>query len=409
MKVLIVHDRAEVGEEIRSIILDLCPMSTPELVLDSASARDRLGSTFFDLLVLDLTIPVVHGRGNVGLQAAEGLLEEIVGSATLLAPGSVLGITQDVVALDTIQNNVGPHLMAIIHEDVDGRWRRQLSDRVQYVRDSASARSRSLLTKHELDLLIITALDKELAPYREFFELQDYQSIEGVSEFVFSDKNGTVRRGACYAIGRAGQASAASDTQGLVCQLRPKLAIMTGFCGGVPGKAELGDILFAELAMDWDYGKWKPLESVSRLYARPEPIVIRNSATHRIARRIVDQGVPDPDPLEAGVSRMSNGEIQRPKIDLVPFASGSAVIADEDVLTSIKGLNENIAGVDMESFGFYFACEHAHAAPPQFICIKAVADHCSLEKDDRLHATCAFASAYIARTIATRFWDFNGD
>lgn len=406
MNILIVHDRPEVGEEIRDIVAGICPKGAVEIVDDASSARERLSANFYDLLILDLTIPVVSNREAVGFHVAEGLLEELVESPALLPPGNVVGITRDEDALYNIQNNIGPHLMAIIAEDVDGRWRQQLHDRVRYILNSAGARSRALLTNHGLDLLIITALDQELSPYRDFFEMQDYPSIPGLSEFAFTDRDGNGRRGACFAIGRAGQPSAASETQGLLCNLRPRLAIMSGFCGGVPGKAKLGDILFAELALDWDYGKWKRSEETAKLYPRPEPVVIRNSRTHRIARKLVAEGLPDPGPLNANIALLSKGEIIEPAMRLAPFASGSAVIGDETLLEGIRELNENIGGVDMEAYGFYFACEHAHAAAPEFICIKAVADACGTQKDDRLHAACSFASAHVAKVLATLLWDF---
>ena len=407
MNILIVHDRPEVGDEIREIVAAICPKSSVEGVTDASTARARLSVNFYDLLILDLTIPVVSSKLAVGFHVAEGLLEELVASPVLLPPANVVGITRDEDAFYNIQNNIGPHLMAIISEDVDGRWRQQLRDRVHYVLNSAGARSRALLTNYGLDLLIITALDQELSPYRDFFGMQVCPSIPGVSEFTFTDKDGNARKGACFAIGRAGQSSAASETQGLLCNLRPRLAIMTGFCGGVPGKVDLGDILFAELALDWDYGKWKPSEKTAKLYPRPEPVVIRNSRTHRIARQLVADGLPDPDLLNAKMALLSKGEIIEPAMRLAPFASGSAVIGDETLLVGIRELNENVGGVDMESYGFYFACEHAHAAPPEFICIKAVADACGKEKDDRLHAACSFASAHVANVLATSLWDFS--
>lgn len=406
MNILIVHDRPNAGEEIQKIVFDICPKGAIEVVTDASSARTRLSANFYDLLILDLTIPIVSNKEASGFYVAEGLLEELASSSALLLPANVVGITRDDDALYNIQNNIGPHLMAIIAEDVDGRWRQQLGDRVRYVLNSAGARSRALLTNHGLDLLVITALDKELSPFRDFFELQANPSVPGLSEFAFTDKDGNARRGACFAIGRAGQPSAASETQGLLCILRPRLAIMTGFCGGVPGKAELGDILFAELALDWDYGKWKPSEATSKLYSRPEPVVIRNTRAHRIARQLVADGLPDPEPLNAKMALLSKGEIVEPSIRLVPFASGSAVIGHETLLDEIRTLNENIGGVDMESYGFYFACEHAHAARPDYICIKSVADACGVQKDDRLHAACSFASAHLAKVVATMYWDF---
>lgn len=406
MKVLVVHDRREVSEEIQVILLESCPEAQVKCVDDATSARDALADTYFDLLILDLTIPNVSGRDDGGFAIAQGLLEELGASTRLMTPGGVLGITQDASALDRVQNNIGPHLMAIVSEDADGDWRSHLRDRFTYVRNSISSRANAILTRHDYDVLIFTALDKELSPYRDMFEVRNHVRIPGLGEFIFTDRHGAVRRGACYAIGRAGQPSAASEAQGLLCQLRPKLAIMSGFCGGVPKKAELGDILFAELAIDWDYGKWKPTEAASKLYARPEPIPIRNTKIHRIARDIVERGPANMAEIKGRMLELSNQEITKPTLRLVPFASGSAVIGDTDILSSIKELNESVGGVDMESFGFYFAAQHAHAAKPEFICIKSVADDCGPEKDDRLHKACCYASAAIAKTIITDMWDY---
>jgi nucleoside phosphorylase len=296
--------------------------------------------------------------------------------------------------------------MSVIEENDNDDWKRELSDRVNYVQLSQRARSTAWLTKHDYDLFILTALDKELRPLRSMFELSEIANLPGVSEFIFTDRKGKVRRAACTAIGRAGQPSAASEAQGLMCQLRPRLAAMVGFCGGLPGKANLGDILIAESAIDWDFGKWKPSASAAKLYARPDPISIRGDTSHRIARVLADEGVGRIDGLAEAVFHKSNGEIKTPKIRLVPFASGSAVIADSDVSGGIEGLNESACGVDMESYGFYYACRHSRAAKPDFLCVKAVADDCGSLKDDRLHEACCFASAEILRHIVTQEWEF---
>jgi nucleoside phosphorylase len=405
MDVLVVHDRPEIGNQIVTIVRNICDGVNVIYCEDGSSARSLLAETYFDLLIIDLTLPMLKGGRSAGFVVAEGLLEELFGSDTLMAPGNTLGITQDKSALSTVQNNIGPHLMAIVEQSDLTDWESQLSDRIKYVQYSSNSRNYSALNRYDYDVLIITALDKELHPYKDSFELTPHPLIDGVEVFIFSDGKGMVRRGACFAIGRAGQPSASSETQGLLCQLRPKLAIMTGFCGGVPGKAKLGDILIAESTTDWDYGKWKPGKSASRLYSRPEPIVIRNSKVHRIARSIKSGGVQDDETLRQRVFKLTNGEVDNYEIDLIPFASGSAVIGDEHVVDSIRELNDAIGGVDMESYGFYYACRYSHTAKPEFICIKAVADECGPDKDDRLHEGCSYASAFVAHDIIKK-WVF---
>lgn len=406
MNILVVHDRKIVGDEIIAVINAEGANFGVTFVEDAVSARDAMTASYFDLLILDLTIPNVKDRGEANYQPAEALLEELFSPGHILTPANILGVTREPDALSRINSSIGAHLMAIIAEDDDGHWKSELKDRLSYVAVSQKARNTAWLTKHDYDLLIVTALDKELKPLREIFELREISSLQGVYEFLFNDKHGRPRKGACSAIGRAGQPSAASEAQGLICQLRPKLAIMIGFCGGVPDKADLGDILFGEVAIDWDYGKWKPTASAAKLYARPEPISIRNSRTHHVSRRLVEGGVAAIDGLADKMFVLSKGEIDAPKMTLTPFASGSAVIGDPQVLTSIKALNDNVGGVDMESYGFYYASHYSRAAKPEFLCIKAVADDCGPEKDDRLHEACCYAAAQVARHIVAVEWDF---
>lgn len=407
MRVLVVHDRDDVRSQIKDVILGAVPHAIICEAVDGIRTREKLTGTLYDFAVVDLTIPNVKGRGNVGFSVIEGILEELFAGSPMLVPSNLIGITRDADALDLVNNNIGPHLMAVLREvDGDDDWKKQLGDRTLYAENAIKSKSSALLTRYDYDALIFTALDKELSPYRDLFEISEHPQIPGLGTFFFTDLSGKPRKGACFAIGRAGQPSAASEAQGLICQLRPKLAIMTGFCGGIPKKAEFGDILFAEMALDWDYGKWKPNESVSRLYARPEPISIRNSAIHRIARDIVEHGLKSESRLAAEMAILSNGEILKPSFKLIPFASGSAVIGDHDVLGSVKSLNESVGGVDMESYGFYYACRYPHAAAPEFLCIKAVADDCGIEKDDRLHKVCCFASAFVAKEIMCDQWSY---
>jgi nucleoside phosphorylase len=62
--------------------------------------------------------------------------------------------------------------------------------------------------------------------------------------------------------------------------------------------------------------------------------------------------------------------------------------------------------VDMESYGFYYACLHTSVVRPDFICIKGVADHCNGEKDSKWHAPCSLLSASVTLDILRNHYDF---
>ena len=406
MKILIVHDRKEVAQQIDEAIRGAIPDAIVTIVEDGSSARTRLSDALFDLAIIDLTIPYISGRTRVAYNVAEELLIELFEGDTLIAPGDILGITKDSDALAYVNTAIGPHLMAIIHEDEAGEWKARLIDRVKYTRKSRNSRIRSLLSHHDVDLAILTALDKERAPYDEIFELIKSDNLPDYETFIFEDKDGTIRRGVLKAIGRAGQVSAASEMQALLTQFRPELCIMTGFCGGLSSKVDIGDVLIAESVFDWDFGKWEGEGDEAVFVPRPEPIVFRDKPAHRVARDLVSKPLAAGPVIAEQAKLLSQGRISTLKLRHVPFASGSAVVAHANMLPRIKGLNENISGVDMEAFGFAYVAQHTPVAPPEVLVIKAVADYCDIDKDDKDHEACCLLSARIAEHVALNVWEF---
>lgn len=406
MKILVVHDREDVAKEIHDIVSATIPDANISTVEDGSTARSRLADTLFDLAIIDLTIPYVTGRTKVAYSVAEELLIELFEGDTLIAPGDVLGITKDEEALAVVNTDIGPHLMSIVHEDVDGQWRNRLADRVKYSTKTRNARIRSLLSHHDVDLAILTALDKERAPYEDIFELVKADNLPGFETFIFEDKDGNIRRGVLKSIGRAGQVSASSEMQSLLTQFRPELCIMSGFCGGLSAKVDIGDVLIAESIFDWDFGKWEGKGDKAVFVPRPEPIVFRDKPAHRIARELVARPPADGPMIAEKARILSDGRITGLKLRHIPFASGSAVVAHSSMLPRIKDLNENIGGVDMEAYGFAYAAAHTPVAPPEVLVIKAVADFCDVEKDDKDHEACSLLSARIAEHVALNLWEF---
>ena len=117
-------------------------------------------------------------------------------------------------------------------------------------------------------------------------------------------------------------------------------------------------------------------------YEAPTPIGIDGSSTHRAARALIDGRFNEDAAIVRDVKLRSKGKIDSFAIHLSPAASGSAVVTDETVVKQIRGLNEAIRAVDMESYGFYFACSQTFVVKPHFICMKSVADFCNGEKGD---------------------------
>lgn len=408
MRVLVVHDRGEVRAEIEVLVRDEVGASAQVVTAsDGSAAHEVLAKQIFDLMIIDLTLPLIAGKGQADYATVDRLLQELFATERLNTPGDIVGITVDPLAFASIASNVGPHLMSVIIEDVEGKWRQTLRDKIAYARRATRSRLLSINSQFWYDALVVTALDKEALPYETIFETVPAPTYLGARDFGFRDAAGTVRRGALFAIGKSGQASAASITQSLVSYFRPQVALMTGFCGGIEAKkVKIGDLIVFESSIDWDYGKWEERPKDGSLdpsqeavfVSRPNPIPIVGTPVHLALREIAVHGLAEEQKLLGQFAR-GRGSLAQIGYHVGPVASGSAVVANSQVISRIRGINEGILGVDMESYGFYHACSRTHVRRPSFACIKAVADHSDGSKGDEYHESCSTISAAAAAEL----------
>tara|TARA_R100001369_G_scaffold70024_2_gene97714 strand:+ start:1366 stop:2607 length:1242 start_codon:yes stop_codon:yes gene_type:complete len=406
MEVLIIHDRFEATESIKQVLVD---QEVDESQITSASdirtARSFVRDKSYDLIILDLTVPNVTGRDQPSFAQVETFLREIYEFEDLLAPGDLIGISQEAEALKLMQSGLGLHFMIALTEDLDGNWKSQLGDKIKYSMRSTNSKQLSMARKHGIDVLLVTAMDKEFAPYRTLFGLNDFPLFPGVYSFVFSDKSGTVRNGIAFSVGASGQASAASRTQSLISWFRPRVALMSGYCGGVKGQVQLGDLCFFESTAPWDYGKWSETRDengnlVSEQFSsRPTALTLNDPQLRNAARHLAESSGDMSWQETEAVNQLAPIPSISPRFRLTQAASGSAVVANDTIISQIVGLNDAIRAVDMESFGFYDACLNTFVAKPRFLCLKAVSDFCNGEKGDDYHSVCSYLSAITVRRL----------
>lgn len=411
MRILIIHDRPEMADPLEAIAREALGVAVAvDVAGDVLSARDLLMRSYYDLAVIDLTLPIRRGKGEATLENAEHLLDEIF-DGDAKAPGDVLGISLEANVLESVRTSIGSHLMACLQEDREGHWRDVFRAKLAYLSKARRARQLVFNSSQDVDAVIVTALDKEAAPYAGFLELSDCDEFARAKEFVFRSADGRMRRGILYAIGQSGQAPSGSATQALLSQFRPRVMLMTGFCGGIAARASLGDLIAFRSSHAWDYGKWveekdEEGETKSHLQARPTAINVNDHGLTEVVRDLI-AAAPKHDPLlVAALIGASGGEVSTWRIRQAGAASGSAVVTSLEKLGQIVALDENIWAVDMESYAFYFACRNTPVVTPDFMCIKAVADHCNGEKSSRYHDVCSSISARFALDMITKSYDF---
>ncbi|MDX8500690.1 hypothetical protein RFM99_20000 [Mesorhizobium sp. VK4C] len=407
MKVLVVHDRDEVLTEIAEVLLEAgVDAGDVRTAIDARTARVFLAAEQFDLAVIDLTLSHAQ-RAEPSYEIAEELLLDVFSSSSAFnLPGDLIGITKEAKAFHNIGTSVGAHLMTIVEEDEGDLWKQQLRDRVDYLLKVQGSRQRSLNRHYDFDVAIVTALDKEFSPFHDIFEFYQIDYFLGAYRFGFRDRHDKIRKGVAFSIGRAGQTSAASAVQAILTQFRPSLCLMSGFCGGFEKKTQIGEVLLAESVVDWDFGKWEGKGNEAVFVPRPEPIGIRDKPIHTLARSFLRRRLKKHDDIAGRVSILSEGRINEIKVSLGPIASGSSVVADPIIISRIKSVNENILGVDMESFALYFSAANTPVTKPEFLMVKAVCDYCDRAKDSKDQDACAYLAARVVEDFLLFEYDF---
>jgi nucleoside phosphorylase len=190
---------------------------------------------------------------------------------------------------------------------------------------------------------------------------------------------------------RMGMVSSALTTASLISLLKPRLVVMSGICAGVRGKVNMGDVLFADPAWDFQSGKRVRDGKNTQFSMRPHQI----PTPHKI-RRHMELIRDDKDALTKLTSDFDGDAPGITRVVLGPVASGSSVLADGEVVKEIRAQHQDLIGIEMEISGLYAAAHAASAPQPKFFAARGVCDFADPDKDNThqryaaYHYSCIF-------------------
>lgn len=405
MKILILDDQARRYE---TLIMELITLgiSRDSIIISGCStkAASILQDTYFDLLILDLLLPL-WPESEPDLRNSLDLLFEIHNSEKLHRPGRIIGITADNEIANQNRDQFSDYAWTIInYSEKSDSWIRRIENCVKYILGENANPSTDNQQKKSLriDLAIICALrHPELDEVLKLpWNWDDPEPI---------DDNTFIRRGrftvegteisVCAAhASRMGMISTALLSTSIINNLRPKLLVMCGICAGVHGKTKIGDVLLADPSWDCQSGK-KAMENGEKVFM-PAP---HHLSVNAMIRSHIEQIEGDRDSLTS-LSKDFDGDTPGiPKILVGPVASGSAVLADSAELSQIKVQHRELIGVEMEVYGMYAAADWAVEPKPNAFALKSVCDFANSEKSDDFQRFSAYASANTLRILMERY------
>jgi nucleoside phosphorylase len=337
----------------------------------------------YDIIILDLVIP---NRDNEDPESDGGLslIEELAISKTLIRPAHIIGLTAYEDAKSISEKAFSQYLWHLIKYDAAStEWVDQLCHKISYIINSYRHILNGRLPLYDFDVAFLCALaDPEMSallrrPWNwNIRKVPGEKTIFHVGEISLS--NNKIRVVAAVQP-HMGNVSACSISERLIKNFRPKIMIMTGICGGTdPSSQNFLDLVVAEESILHDSGKLITRDGAIALLPDPKTIQVGSLVRSTMQDPRIKRGIMHTLSLEFGVS---NPDLI--SIHFGPVASGNGVIATQDIIVSIRDRFRKLKGIEMEGYGFSFACSNSSDPAPEWMLVKSICDFAdSLKADD---------------------------
>lgn len=404
-RILIVDDNVEKVARVKSLLHKEGALEQSILVAaDLFRARQLLDRQLFDLLILDLNIPERSGETPV-THGGLGLMRELLVSPTFTPPSSLIGLSEYSDLVDSQIEQFDQNGWEVVHYDASSSaWESRLALRVRHILRRSVSSGKSIATRHQFDVAIVAALQ---SPELDAVRTLDFQwkvetfpndSIEYLVGSCDNALGGRLHIVACSP-GIMGMCGTAVLVTKLIANFRPRVIFMCGIAAGVRGKVNIGDLLIAEESWDYNSGKLVSGSDVHQRRFQPDPKSIQIEADLRdlfVGFKMRNKFVNE------CLSKWTSAgwPSTRPTVHIGPVASGASVIQDPSVVVGLVERNRKLIGLEMETFGFYFAAKYSLRPRPLFCSLKAVCDFADESKGDDMQGFSSFFSAqYLGEVI----------
>lgn len=392
MKILIGDDD---NKKVRSAFRHLtenCGVSHEQIstAATAAEVKVQLEGNHFDILLLDIIFPL-DNYSEPEANTSVALLVEIESRPNYNKPTRIIGFTAfDGIPDSTIAEFEKRSWNVIQYRGDSDEWKDSLKFAVDYTRSSLQNKKK---TEYQTDICVLTALrTPELEAVKKIpWNWEAEQPLDDSTWFArgwFKCGDRVINVSAISAP-RMGLVSSALLAAKAITNLRPKFLAMTGICAGVESKSEIGDVLVANPSWNWQSGKHKVTELGPHFNASPHDLPLPEYMSSRVEQLSADK---------TALSKIKANFISPPvknelSLRCGPVASGSAVVADEEVLERLLDVDRGMLGLEMEIYGLYAASFSAAHPRPTAIAFKSVCDFGTKDKNDSYQIYAAYTSA----------------
>lgn len=270
IRILIMDDNTDKTNRIKSVLTGMCMVNADniEIARSLNSGRNKLLKNLYDLLLLDLVLPV-NDDDPIEPGKSEDFINELYRIGRFKKPIYVIGLSQ---YEDKVVANTGKYenkLWKLIHYDLQkDDWEQILQNAVEAIVSTKEQLLAILQNKNKYDIGVICALSEEFEQMKIASGLEWKKvTIEGISnDFFEADLRTELGHTLKIIAGRnnmAGMQAASVMASCMFSLFNIESLFMTGICAGFKkgeiDSIDFGDIFIAE--SEYDYGSGKLCES----------------------------------------------------------------------------------------------------------------------------------------------------
>jgi nucleoside phosphorylase/CheY-like chemotaxis protein len=405
IRILVVEDDQE---KLRRVTLALtsvtgCSIDQIRDARDTNAAKRMLRDEQFDLLILDISIPLRSDQ-EPDRQGGLHLLSELLDRDLYRRPGHIVGLTAYEDTARLAEGRFRSEAFGLVRYDPSSRdWEETLSRKVVHIIASKTVETKA---EFDIDLCVITALDDpELSAVLALDWNWQQRRFNGdgtvYHEGSTTGMNGSVRIIAASAARMGLVASAVLATK-MTMLFRPRYLAMVGIAAGVKDQVEIGDILAADPSWNYESGKRHVKDGAKAFSPEPHQVAPDNIVRGSLSALARDQQAFDELRQGWKAERLTRS----PALRIGPVGSGAAVLQDSSIVTEILTQHRKTIGVEMESYSIFVAAAEAPHPQPRAFSMKAVCDFANELKNDNHQAYAAYASAGALRLLVERYLPF---
>lgn len=387
MKILILEDEIEKMELIKAAILEIdlsIEISTSETFQEFQKQVER---DKFHLIIVDLLVPQFE-KSSTATDLTAQIIDATRDHACCNFRTPVVAITRfDEAAEENFKDLNHKDISVITFEVEKNNWKETLKGKIITCTPSLT-----------YDFVIICALQKEANGFK------DAGYIVGITEIIYGQQCRRIKigekSGVIITCPRMGLVSSAITSSIAIELFKPKLICMSGICAGIDKKANIYDVVIPDICHQHDFGKW------GEDGFEPEPYSVQIDSDVKSRINVILDSPDFKSTIKADIET-AKSEIPEDKdffdfcVFPAPASSGSAVIADSNMVKVVKDQHRKNTAFEMESFAVYEAARLSREKPKYFSA-KTVVDDGGIHKSDKYHRIACILSAKVVYELIRR-------